>query len=353
MCNYPALGMLMFKLCYHFLPEYVDVSNGLEYRSVSQLWIVFILYNLFVIWMVGVSISKRIRIGEFAEKALYAVLLISSPVMFSLERGNQINLAFAFTIFFFAFYDDENKILRELAYIMLALAASLKIYPAICGIILLKKENWKTILRVVVYGIGCFIIPFTYYGMDSLLKFVSFLLKFSDSSTLRYGYNYAIKNICMLISSEFSVPFSEGIYNFIYCSLIVLLFIAFFALKEEWMQWLCIVMLLLWIPTVSDQYMILFMIIPFISFMNWAFDSIKDIQRGGKTWREVIIPAVLFACILIPWALPIIEKYSTVNYYMTYTYILYFIDVILMAIYIIYMGMKNVILYLKSVNVRV
>ena len=138
--NYPALAMLFFKFVYQAIPVEVYVENGLMYRAESAAWIVFILYNILVVWISWISISKVSNLSSKNKKLLGLALLISMPVMFSFERGNQINLAFALTMFFVAYYNDERKNMKELALISLALSASLKLYPAVYGFILVKEK---------------------------------------------------------------------------------------------------------------------------------------------------------------------------------------------------------------------
>lgn len=334
--NYPALALLMYKLCYHFLPIDVSVENGLEYRSVQSMWVVFLLYNLFVFWLSTISISKMLHIDEVGKKVFYAFLLLSFPVMFSLERGNQINLAFAFTIFFIAYYEDENKYLKELSYISLALAAGIKIYPAIFGVLLVRKGKWKETIRLVIYGCILFFVPFLYYGNGALHCFISSLLSFSDSQIGRYGYNFSLINIFNLFLTIFNIEISEIIVKTLVILVLVFLFIYFIVSDVEWKRLLSLTLIMVFVPSISDAYLMLFMIAPYVSFIseyNFLLLFYKKLNRCGMSSYHIV--AILFMILFIPWALPVISEYSTYNYYLTYSYIVYFLVILLFVCFII------------------
>ena len=132
-------------------------------------------------WVSKIGISKVSNLSSKNKKLLGLALLISMPVMFSFERGNQINLAFALTMFFVAYYNDERKNMKELALISLALSASLKLYPAVYGFILVKEKKWKETFRLFIYGVCAFFLPFLVYGRNAFRSFVECLLNFSGA----------------------------------------------------------------------------------------------------------------------------------------------------------------------------
>jgi hypothetical protein len=99
--------------------------------------------------------------GSYGIKLLVAIAsLLTAPFLFSVERGNSIILVIALMMAFFFGHDSENKIVKELSLIALAVAAALKISPALLGILLIYKKDWKAAVRTIIYGIIMFFGPF-------------------------------------------------------------------------------------------------------------------------------------------------------------------------------------------------
>lgn len=323
-CNYPALATLMFKLLYLFIPTTVNVESGLQYRSISQAWIPFILYNIVVFWMSGIGIRKILKIDEKHKNLFYIFILISLPVIWNIERGNQISLAFAFTLIFCAYYKSENKVLKELAFIALAIAAALKIYPAIFGLFLLKEKRIKDGIRTAIYGCACFFGPFIFYGKDAFFSFVKCLMSFSDKQENRYAYNYSIKSVIKMFTDFLNVDMPEKLLTKIWFLLVILMLVAFFVVKSKWQEWLCLSLLVLWIPSISDTYVSIFLLIPLIFFLNNLYEreniKIKD-----------ILYSILLGILFVPLPLPVISGYSTFNYVLTYSYLVYFVSEVMLG----------------------
>ena len=80
------------------------------------------------------------------------MMIVSYPVMFCLERGNILILSVVFAMFFIFFKDSDNKFIKELSYISLAMSAGIKIYPAVFGLTLIIEKKYKEALRLLFYG---------------------------------------------------------------------------------------------------------------------------------------------------------------------------------------------------------
>ena len=102
-------------------------------------------------------------------------LFLSGIFIFTFERGNLIILTVCCSTFFLAFYDSESKGLRELSYLALALAAGLKGYPALLGILLLYEKRFVETARLAVYGIAVAVLPFLFFenGLANIGHFLN------------------------------------------------------------------------------------------------------------------------------------------------------------------------------------
>lgn len=162
---YPPLAVAFFRFIGRMIPYRevaLDPRNKYDMQQ-SQLAIMFyLLYVIIVVLFMYRSVlkttltDKKMRIStEF-----FAFSMIASyPMIYCFERGNIVSAAVALTMFFVFFRNSDSKVVRELSYIALALAAGLKLYPAIFGVLLLFDKKFKDAGRLIAYGILSVVVP--------------------------------------------------------------------------------------------------------------------------------------------------------------------------------------------------
>ena len=149
--NYPPQAYVLFYLC--------DLISG---RDVTTPWAMAVSVGLAAI---GVALlfyglwqmidgKKNLRI------LLSAALALSAPALFAFERGNIILLCCVLCIWFLLGYRSQRPVIRELALLALAIAAALKIFPALLGLLLIRERAWKDAFRLILYGIAAVFLPF-------------------------------------------------------------------------------------------------------------------------------------------------------------------------------------------------
>jgi hypothetical protein len=254
-------------------------------------------------------LNKKLKKGNESEKILFSMLiLLSVPVLYAFERANIIIYAFIFTMLFFALKDSENKWLRELALISLAISFSLKIYPAIFGFILLKEKRFRDIIRLIIYALIIFFAPFVFFGgFNAIKSFINNLISTSNTfSGLRLNklnfmglFNYTLQFL-NLKGNLYSV-----IIKIIYIVIIILSLLSSWITKINWKRVMLLTLLLIGIPSFSFTYVGIFMIIPIIYFLDFE----------GK--RNKLDYIYLLLIILIMFANPIalLEKGSVYYFY--------------------------------------
>ena len=117
-----------------------------EIKASSLGMIIFTIYTVACV-MLLIKCIKKYKIGNGLDKFLFAVsMFLSVPMIFLLERGNILILVISLLFVFLYGYDSEKASTRHLAYICLAIAVSIKLYPVVFGLLLLrKKKNFKNI----------------------------------------------------------------------------------------------------------------------------------------------------------------------------------------------------------------
>lgn len=297
---YPPLCVLIFRIFSKLIDPNL-VSTRFSQRTMLQAdqlcMIIYILFALVCIMSLVRLIESYANIKTDGKLQTHAAIIsyamiISYPVMFCLERGNILILSVIFAMFFIFFKDSENKAVRELSYISLALSAGIKLYPAIFGLSLIIEKKYKDAARLMVYGIIAVVFPIVFFldefrtnpasvsiGVFPLLRIGTSVVADSETTS---ALSKLIKNLLnFAINKKSSLNFSSvSIQNFIFmaqgsattakifCGIteVIALFCAFTA-KREWQKVFLLCYLMLNIPSASNSYALSFLLIPFIIFL--------------------------------------------------------------------------------------
>lgn len=326
--NYPAMACLLYKMFLSMIPAEFRGDDGFALRNIQTAMIPFIVYNVLVIWLIQMIATEKSLLEKKSRTLFSMLLLLSAPVIFTLERGNLIFLSFSLTMFFTFFFESENKVLHEISFIALALAASIKIYPAIFGFLLLKRKHVKETVRLVVYGLLAFVVPFFYYDGFESIKIMIQALGYTTnlSSEIGYGINVSLYNIIETLSIIYDINISNVIICMIYGIVIGALLISFFVLKKKWQELLCITLILIFFPKTNYYYAMIFMLIPFIEFLN-------EWQTKQEKWNFVeYIGLAMFTIVLAPWPSRLIPIFTDYKFPVSYTMLIYYLALCWLAL---------------------
>lgn len=303
---YPPLCVLIFRIISKLIKPNL-VSTPFNLRTLLQYdQICILIYFAFaIICIVGLTrlVEAYVKLkqnGKFKLEAsiLSYMMIVSFPVMFCIERGNILILSVVLSMFFCFFKDSSTPIVREISYIALAIAAGIKLYPAIFGLTLIIEKKYKEAFRTILYGIIIVVGPIVFFIEDfknsgSTAAAISPLLQINSMPLDDTGTPSAImKIINNLISfatkKKSSLNFSSvSIQNFIFmlrldngstiakivCAVTeVIALISAFVTKSEWKKIFLISYLMLNIPSASSSYALSFLIIPFFIFLFGTTD---------------------------------------------------------------------------------
>lgn len=268
---YPPLTVLFYKGISFLFTEKL-ASQAIKASSLGM--IVFTIYTIACISLL-IKCIKKYKIGNKLDKLFFTVSIFASvPMIFLLERGNILILVISLLLIYAYGYDSENAITRHIAFICLAIAVSIKIYPVIFGLLLLKKKkNFKNIAWCVFYGALFFFVPFFFVGGFSQF-FVLMKNIFYTSSMFGnkgYGFKVNITNTFGMFGELFNHKYIfESIGNtvFIVTVIVGILLILFGKFDSEWKIFAVLSLFLIVVPGFSYVYSVTYMIIPLIMFLN-------------------------------------------------------------------------------------
>ena len=297
---YPPLCVLIFRIFSKLISPAL-VSTRFEQRTLLQSdqisMMIYIVFALICVMSMVRLIESYANIQSVGKKKTLAAIIsfamiISYPVMFCLERGNILILSVVFAMFFIFFKDAENKLIRELSYIALALSAAIKLYPAIFGLTLIIEKKYKEAVRLIIYGILIVGGPFVFFLDDfkanpaMITQSAASLLSIGNNITLDAEANSIfeklIKNLLnFALNKKNSLNFSSvSIQNFVFmangsatlakiiCVITeVIAVVCAFNVKREWQKVFLLSYLMLNIPSASNSYALSFLIIPFMIFL--------------------------------------------------------------------------------------
>ena len=291
---FPPLAYLFYYFMNRLLPggEVVDMTF---YRNQPSFILVYILISV-IICCVFVE-QMRIVLNQNRNSLLLALLVICSEPFWAsaIERGNSVMLVAVILIGALILKDSDSKVKKELALILIAVSAGLKIYPAIFGLLYLVEKRYKEALRLVIYGILFFFVPFVFFGgIEGIVQFVTNL-----TTVNRYEGNlYTIQGFVHLLYLKITgaTELTQGIRTlgnaFALCYGVVAVFMAVLN-KDYWKKLLFLSgMMVIFVPS-SYPYTTIYLTIPFLFFLK----EVKE--QKMHCWY-----AVLFGLIFTIMALP-------------------------------------------------
>lgn len=246
---FPPMAYLFYGLLSAFIPQKYLVS-GTAVRASQNGQVIFFICLILIIFAY-IIIVERVKKGTRKEVLFFVfILFLSAPYLYVFERGNIIFPVMLLVLLFVFFRKSDNKVIRELSYISLALAFSFKLYPAIFGLILLRDKRYYAAARTSLYGVGLLFLPsLAFGGLDSLLAMKANLQILSNSAIYSvYTYHILPETLTYVI--------------------LALGFLSSLFLKDAWKFYAVISCLAIMIPTWSASYTVIFMTIPLIVFMN-------------------------------------------------------------------------------------
>lgn len=288
---FPPFIYMIYYLLYH-MTSFLGLTpeHWRDLMAVEQALTVFMYYSIFV----ATSMLLSIQLWQKKSGAvkLFICLIQSAPFFAGFERGNSIMLVFVMLLVVLKWRDDESHIKREMALILIAICAAIKIYPAIFGFLYIKDRRYKEGCRLLAYGVLFFFFPFVFFGgFNGFLHWLS-----NVSNTLivfSIGRIEYIRGLVMTAAYLLTNGASTGDYLSLVLPNLFLIFLLslFFAssCKYRAIFYLCAIMT--FCPSNAFRYTLCYLAIPLIMFlMEHGDDSLSD----KFLIAEVISFALLF-----------------------------------------------------------
>ena len=260
----------LFLMLFSGFEDYSGLRLADVYSSTSAM-ISCLLYTLGSIFLYFHSLTRIVKCNTYT----LLIICLSSVFLFTIERGNLIMIAAAFSFYFIAYKDSNSIWLRRFSLFSLCVASVLKIYPAVLGLFLLKGKRYKDIVLCVVLSLLLVFIPFMAFerGFDNIPKFIENVAEASKGVEFITSPRYGLQ-VFSVICNFFRILDTKFFLILLYISKVVVWTMAgfsifcFFFEKETWKQLLMTSMLIAYLPQVNFFYCGIYFIPFLLLFMN-------------------------------------------------------------------------------------
>lgn len=261
--GYPPLARFILWAIGNTLPRNLIEAGAKECRIQSVMLFVLIVIGLLMAVFAIISIMKCRH-----KWLIYLCIVFSAPMVYAIERGNLLLIAFVLALFFTAEFESESKLKRDAAYLALALSAGIKVYPAVYGFLLVSKRKWKEAFQLACVGLSVFLFPFLFTGgFGSFVKFIqnlgSFVTGANNSCDPYWLINY--RNVLNGISIRLNIPsFPASAVHASLLMLVALLIASALISDRYWKQSLALTLVLILFPGANVYYSAIFYCIPLL-----------------------------------------------------------------------------------------
>ncbi|MCR4923571.1 MAG: DUF2029 domain-containing protein [Lachnospiraceae bacterium] len=270
--TFPPFAYLLYYLLYRIDPKDFGVNEWREARDYQYNMLVYIILTLLVILLFKLIVDKILAMYSDGKRfLLVTAIVLSAPMMAgAIERGNISFFTAVLVLAALYLKDSKNPVLREAALILIAMAAGIKVYPAIVGMVYVVEKRYKETFRLVIYGLLVFFLPFIFCGgLQGLIQYIKILFFFENQG---YRSFTNIRNYLLFISDilgqyESSASF-VWIFKLIENLYLLICVLTMFITKEKWKYALYPAgIMALYVPY-SYRYTSVYMIIPLILFFR-------------------------------------------------------------------------------------
>lgn len=207
---YPPLANLYYRFIFLLIPGSVKEQWPFSYSGETYLRktefdlrtyqstllsyiIPLILFVLLMSFIVDRFFSKE---TDVRRTMLKFSLIFSYGIITCIDRGNITFFVIAFLLLYVHYRNDDDKTIREIAILLLAIAAGLKLYPALYGIMLLKDKQFTISARAILYGLLSVILPmFAFDGgfLENMKVWLSVVFDFAGDTYRLASFSAAVR----------------------------------------------------------------------------------------------------------------------------------------------------------------
>ena len=270
--SFPPLAYVL----YYFLGKFIPASavEGPGNRAVRDNLFglnLYVAYTAVLVVALVFLVQYFLREKKRQEQCLLLfIILLSAPFIGLYERGNSAFIVLLLLFGFTALKDSKEAWKREAAILLLAVAAGLKLYPAVFGLLYLQERRWKEAARLTVYGLFLVFFPFIFFG------------GFGKIPVLLYNFKAIRQKMGMSLPFLLAAGRVVSVLFFLLSCGCVLL------QKVLWKKMVLLSGIMIFFPVWSGSYTLIYLTLPLVLFLAEKKEEVTGFD---------ILYQVFFACV--------------------------------------------------------
>ena len=279
--TFPPFAYLLYYLLYRINPHSWKVNEWKDCRDYQYNPLVYLMLAILVVLLFRFLVARLLPQYDKGKNDLFVIAVVfSAPMMAgALERGNISFLTAIMLLAALLLKDSDKAWKREAALLLIAAASGLKLYPAVFGVIYIVEKRYKEGIRLLIYGLLVFLVPFIFCGgIPGLIQYLKILFFFENQGYRSWTNvrNYLLSISDLLGRYEDSASFvkyfklAENLY-------LIICIISMFKTGEKWKYALYTSgIMALYVPF-SYRYTSVYMLIPLVVYLAQDGDKQKKI----------------------------------------------------------------------------
>lgn len=288
---FPALAYVFYYVFSLILPSNSTVKFDASMTS-PYATLTYVMYSTVLCMVLLYLVKKLLNYNGRTVACVIGLVLLSNFFLTTIERGNSVLIVLILLLGALVLRNSEKSWHRELALILIAVAAGFKIYPAIFGLLYLLEKRYKEAVRLIVYGIVFFVVPFAFFGgIDGFMQFLQNQVTVQES-------DYATLQSIKAAVHYFALEFTDDANAFnVLADILPILFVAVnmlaFVNKKTvlWEKLYLLCAIMVFFPSWSGSYTPIYFVIPMLLFFN----EYKNISPAKSEKLYYYVIAVGFA----------------------------------------------------------
>ena len=298
--SFPPLAYALYAFLYRVspLPAQADIAVGVlpaAYSAMLVHLVYLVVLSSFFTLLVQCFLRKFPKeVPSWKAALCVALLLISNVFVVGIfERGNSAWIALLFLMAAMLLRDSPSAAKREAALFCIAIAASFKLYPAIFGLLYLKEKRYPEALRLLLYGLALFFLPFFFFGgVGAIGQF------FQNQSIIHLAASkWTVGSVGVRLISAAGLTLSPAVATAVSHG-VALLFVAisltlFWSVRSQplWKDLILLVGIMVLAPSWSGVYTFPYFLLPMLMFFG---------NQAERKSPVSIVYALLFVGVFVP-----------------------------------------------------
>lgn len=329
--SFPPFAYFMYTLLWSMNPykDSESILNWQNYKNADNAMAVFVVYNMLLMMFLIYCIHQYFQNRSIKHTILLpTALLLSYPFLCtSVQRGNVVILVAILLSLAWLWIDSENNGKQELALLFIAFSAGFKLYPALTGILYVKRKDWKKAARLFLYGIIVTFLPFLFFGgfhgMQNLLHTLTDFAQTIDPQKHNTICGFA-KWFGQKIGMTASV--SDKFALTVNCLFFIASILFFFLSRKKWQESLFISGILVSFIPSNWEYTLVY-------YLPVLFLFMKEHDRAfteNNIWKNIgtIFQTIAFALVFSVDFFMLYYRYGLISGIFTVTYLMIAVNMV-------------------------